>query len=90
MTPKPPPPERPAERGELCPCGRQAVTVYLTERHGEVGYCGLPDGGTRVTKCPFCDEEISHWGEGGRCPEYRLRPAVIDAREQPVRRAPVA
>ncbi len=28
--------------GELCTCGRPAVTVYVTERFGAVGYCGIP------------------------------------------------
>lgn len=31
--------------GELCSCGRPAVTVYITEEFGRVGYCGIPDGG---------------------------------------------
>lgn len=35
--------QRPAERGELCTCGRQAVIVYVTERSGDVGYCGIPN-----------------------------------------------
>ena len=26
-------------------CGRPAVIVYITERFGDVGYCGIPDGG---------------------------------------------
>lgn len=33
--------ERAPEPGELCSCGRQAVTVYLTEKFGPVGYCGI-------------------------------------------------
>ncbi|MFD0685889.1 hypothetical protein [Actinomadura fibrosa] len=34
------PSERPARPGETCTCGRMATTVFLTERFGEVGYCG--------------------------------------------------
>ena len=37
--------QRPARPGEKCKCGRPAVVVYMTERFGEVGYCGIPDGG---------------------------------------------
>jgi hypothetical protein len=68
--------ERPAEPGQLCSCGRQAVVVFLTERFGPVGWCGVSDGGRR---CPFC-------GRGGhgeqRCPAYTLRPAPPEE-EQP-------
>lgn len=33
--------------GEKCKCGRPAVVVYITAHFGEVGYCGIPDGGAR-------------------------------------------
>lgn len=66
------PTERPAQPGELCTCGRQAITVFISAAHGEVGYCGLPDGGARTTPCVFCGEDVTH--DFGRCPEYRLRP----------------
>jgi hypothetical protein len=39
--------ERAPRPGELCQCGRPAVIVYITERFGEVPYCGIPDGGRR-------------------------------------------
>lgn len=39
------PGERPAKPGEKCTCGRPAVLVYVTEKWGDVGYCGIPDGG---------------------------------------------
>lgn len=32
--------ERPAWPDELCTCGRRAAVVFMTEEHGEVGYCG--------------------------------------------------
>ena len=68
-----PPDERPAEPGELCTCGRQAVTVFLTEKWGEVGWCGLSDGGRGGPKpCPFCRGTVDHATE--RCPRYCLRP----------------
>jgi hypothetical protein len=71
--------ERPAEPGELCTCGRQAVVVILAERFGPVGWCGVPDGGRRGGRCPFC-------GGGGhgeqRCPPYTLRPTPPEG-EQP-------
>jgi hypothetical protein len=60
---------RQAEPGERCTCGRPALTVFSTERYGEVGWCGASDGGERAGPCPFC-------GGGrheGRCPQYRLR-----------------
>lgn len=34
--------ERPARPGEKCSCGRPATVVYITERFGDVGYCGVP------------------------------------------------
>lgn len=41
--------QRPTTRaplpGELCTCGRTATIVYLTKDHGDVPYCGIPDGG---------------------------------------------
>jgi hypothetical protein len=39
--------ERPAREGETCECGRPAVVVFLTEKFGEVPYCGIADGGRR-------------------------------------------
>lgn len=60
---------RPAEPGELCVCGRQAITVIESGRWGPTGDCGIRDGGAKTGPCPFC---------GGpryevRCPRYRLR-----------------
>lgn len=69
--------ERPAVPGELCTCGRQAVTVYaFTDNTGprETGYCGLPDGGDKSGPCPFCGGDRH---ELGPCPEYRLRPVEV-------------
>lgn len=63
--------ERPAEPGDLCTCGRQAVTVHLTERYDEVGDCGQTNVAA-VTPCPFCGSTDPH---EARCPSYRLRPA---------------
>lgn len=37
--------ERAPRPGELCTCGRLAVTMHVTEKFGDVGYCGIPDGG---------------------------------------------
>jgi hypothetical protein len=62
--------ERPAEEGELCTCGRQAVVVYLGTTFGETGWCGRSDGGDRTGPCPFCGQQRRHLG---RCPRYRLR-----------------
>jgi hypothetical protein len=42
--------QRPAEEGENCTCGRPAVLVYITAEHGEVGYCGIPDGGANAER----------------------------------------
>ena len=71
--------ERPAEPGELCTCGRQAIVVFLTERFGPVRWCGVPDGGRPGGRCPFC-------GGGGHveqcCPADPLRPAPPEG-EQP-------
>lgn len=64
--------ERSAEPGELCTCGRPAVTVLTSATFGEVGYCGRP-GEPKLDPCPFCGEG-PHDSE--RCPEYRLRPEV--------------
>jgi hypothetical protein len=62
--------ERPAEPGELCTCGRQAIVVYLGTAFGPTGDCGIRDGGQRTARCPFCGGERH---EVGRCPRYRLR-----------------
>jgi len=43
--PNPAPWGRYAEPGERCTCGRPAVVVWKTERFGEVGDCGIRDGG---------------------------------------------
>lgn len=36
--------ERKPTPGELCDCGRPAVTVYVLDGR-ETPYCGIPDGG---------------------------------------------
>jgi hypothetical protein len=64
--------ERPADPGELCTCGRQAVVVYLGSAFGPTGYCGLADGGDQTGPCPFCGGP-RHREPYGRCPDYRLR-----------------
>lgn len=79
---------RPALPGELCTCGRQAVDVIATERFGDIGACGLDNGGEPENGwCPFCENELRHdeprvdyegnrvgtFRQGGKCPRYRLR-----------------
>ena len=64
------PTERPAEPGELCTCGRQAIVIYLGSIFGPTGYCGIPDGGEDTGRCLFCGGP-QH--QDGRCPDYRLR-----------------
>jgi hypothetical protein len=61
--------ERPARAGELCTCGRPAIVVFVTEEWGEVGWCGVSDGGAKGP-CPFCGDAAGH--DGLRCPHYRL------------------
>lgn len=72
--------QRAAQPGELCTCGRQAVTVTPTDRFGDVGYCGVEGAAsTPVLPCPWCGSGEPHreaWGDPGRCPEYRLRAAL--------------
>jgi hypothetical protein len=63
--------QRPAQPGECCTCGRQALVVYLTERSGEVGWCCLSDGG-RGGACPLGGEQAGHSQEP--CLSYTLRP----------------
>jgi hypothetical protein len=69
--------QRPAEPGELCTCGRQAVVVYANEEYGEVGHCGVEGAAFRpVLPCPWCGATEAHtesWGDPGRCPQYTLR-----------------
>jgi hypothetical protein len=68
--------ERPAEPGELCTCGRQARTVFITRRWGEVGSCDTDNSGQRpILPCPFCRATEAHQvgGEIVKCPQYRLR-----------------
>ncbi len=68
---------RPAQPGELCTCGRQAVTVIPTDQYGDVGYCGIEGAAFRpVLPCPWCGSGEPHleaWGDPGRCPDYTLR-----------------
>lgn len=71
--------ERPAEPGERCTCGRQAVTVFITENFGDTGWCGISDGGAQVGPCPFCGGARHE----GRCPQYQLRPDPPDQPEGP-------
>lgn len=65
-----PTPQRRAEPGELCPCGRPAAVVYLSEKWGDTGDCLVPDGG-QEGPCVFCGQEDAH--PYSRCPAYRLR-----------------
>lgn len=69
---------RPAESGELCTCGRQAVTVFPTHDYGDVGVCGEDGAGMRpVLPCPWCGAVKAHttaWDDPVRCPGYTLRP----------------
>jgi hypothetical protein len=64
------PTERPAEPGERCTCGRQAIVVYPGSSFGPTGYCGIPDGGEDTGPCPFCGGPRH---PSGRCPDYQLR-----------------
>lgn len=52
---------RPAEPGELCPCGRPAVVVQFGGRFGDTGDCEPEDGGARVDGvCVFCGDTVDH------------------------------
>lgn len=68
---------RPATDGDLCTCGRQARTVFITVDFGEVGYCGIDGAAMRsVLPCPWCGATAPHrasWGDPMRCPRYTLR-----------------
>jgi hypothetical protein len=61
--------ERPAQNGELCTCGRQAIVVFTSDVFGATGWCGISDGGDQTGPCPFCGG-LRHQD---RCPDYRLR-----------------
>ncbi|MFD1277331.1 DUF6225 family protein [Streptomyces kaempferi] len=69
---------RPAHQGELCTCGRQAITVIQTAEFGDVGYCGIEGAAfDPVLPCPWCGTREPHkesWGDPGRCSAYRIRP----------------
>ncbi|RAS65628.1 hypothetical protein C8D87_104178 [Lentzea atacamensis] len=58
--------ERRAVKGELCTCGRQAVTVFRTELHGEIGWCGVSNV-PQVSPCPWCSGD-----HGGKCAHYSI------------------
>jgi len=64
----------PAEPGDRCTCGRQAVLVFHTV-HGPRGWCGVSDGGDRSEPCPFCGAQRHQtaWGDPAVCSQYRLR-----------------
>jgi hypothetical protein len=70
--------ERPAEPGERCTSGRQAIVVYLGGAFGPTGHCGISDGGDQTGPCPFCGGP-RHGELAGRCPRYRLR---LDAQRE--------
>jgi hypothetical protein len=65
--------QRPGESGERCTCGRKATVVFQTESRGEVGWCGLADGGRRG-RCAFCGAP-GH-PDGVTCPSYSPAPAA--------------
>lgn len=70
--------QRVARPGELCTCGRAAVTVFISEEYGEVGYCGIEGSAANpVLPCPWCSSVEPHkqsWGDPAKCPEYQIRP----------------
>lgn len=70
--------QRPAEPGELCTCGRPAITVYFSPEFGDVGHCGVEGSAQHpVLPCPWCGSPTAHktsWGDPDRCPHYTLRP----------------
>ena len=72
--------QRAAERGELCTCGRQAVIVFVSEQHGEVGYCGIEGAAVRpILPCPWCGSSEPHkesWGDPAKCVDYQVRAPV--------------
>jgi len=52
---------RPAEPGELCPCGRPAMIVTVGGRFGDTGDCGLDDRVVRPDGvCVFCGDTVDH------------------------------
>lgn len=68
--------ERPGQPGEKCTCGRPAVLIYRTESFGEVGDCGIRDGGGQpLWPCPWCGAgpHVNELGRAGKCPEYQPR-----------------
>jgi hypothetical protein len=71
---------RPAQPGDLCTCGRPAVTVFSTEKFGDVGHCGIEGASFRpVLPCPWCGTTDAHkqsWGDPARCPDYQLQPTL--------------
>ena len=84
----PMPDERPAEPGDRCTCGREAVVVYSSEKFGDVGYCGIEGSAARpVLPCPWCDSTTPHqesWGDPAKCPSYQLRaPCPATTEETP-------
>lgn len=69
--------QRPAQPGERCACGRQAVVVIPTDAYGEVGHCGRTDNPDPVMPCPFCGAAVPHrtsYGTPAKCPAYVLAP----------------
>jgi hypothetical protein len=68
---------RRAAPGELCTCGRQAITVYGTATYGEVGHCGISGAaGNPVLPCPWCGSTEPHtesWGGPKKCLDYQIR-----------------
>jgi hypothetical protein len=62
--------ERPAEPGELCTCGRQAVVVCLGSVFGPPATAASPTAATRPGRARSA---AAPRHTEGRCPDYRLR-----------------
>lgn len=63
--------KRPAVAGELCVCGRQAVTVFTTDARS-FGYCN--ETGQKIIPCPWCGSEYPH---DVACDQYTLTLPVV-------------
>ncbi len=73
--------ERGALPGERCTCGRPAVDMLASARSGEVGWCGLNEGGLRWT-CAVCGADAGH--DSRRCLNDTFRPSRVADDPEPM------
>lgn len=74
------------EPGEVCSCGRPAVTVYVTERWGRVGDCGVEGRTLRTATDAQLADALAWWRS--RPPAAARADMLAAVRDEMARRTP--